>query len=424
MAFNGKGKGSKTRSSSTPPLGSRDTEDRPSARRAASPAPTKGRGKGADAVGAGADADSKGKGNRRSESPAPTRGREKGKGSGKEKGQGKRSSSAPPRATVAKDWTNPDGWSFDDITIGSVVEGIVTNTGPYGVFIDIGAERNVRLNAGLRDQRRFRRGDVVASCLVDSFDADLRRATVQVENIDESLELSRRALEEFKEGDIVDGVIDGKGPSGVFVNIGAMKDGRLRVPVKFGRQFVRGQIVRNMVVEYVDLEKQWIGLQLEDLEAAVSDFTIISLSNKVFGTPVIKGKGKSNSKPKAKAKAAAKAAAKEPLPEPVEEVAGPKMGSFCDGVVTSVTARDIIVEIDGAYLGTLKVSPELRDQFQPGDHVQGMKVEKVGPRGIVVSMEDPELEVEEEARLAMEAAKLQAKGGKGGKSKNRNKGKA
>lgn len=397
------GKGGK-RSASSPPVGnSRDDgygDARPAARRAASPAATKGR---APAVERGAP-QTAGKGRTgRSSSPAPS-----AKGKGKDsKGKGKggsqtRASSAPP----ARDWTDPEGWALEAVSIGAELDGVVTNVGLSGVFIDVGAERNARLSAGLRDQRKFKRGDHVIGMVVETLDLDLRRMGVTVEDIDKALSGSRRPMEDFEEGTTVDGVIADKGPYGVFINVGCIKDAKLNVPARIGRQFVRGQVVRGLYIDNLDLELRRLGVSLDDAEASAADFTLVSL--KTASPP---GGGRARAKAKAKAKVKAQPKPEIEVPEHIQE------GGFCDGVVVSVTNRDVIVDIEDGLQGNLRVSAELRAEFQPGDRVQGMKVEKAGPRGIVLSMEDPELEVEEEARL-------KAKGAGKGKGKGKAKMKA
>merc|ERR1719510_1035729 len=87
-------------------------------------------------------------------------------------------------------------------------------------------------------------------------------------------------------------------------------------------------------------------------------------------------------------------------------------GDFVDGVVTSIATKGVMVNIGAETLGTLVVSAELKKEFQKGDRVQGMKIEKIHATSgaITLSMEDPELEVDEMIALPKPKAKIKAKG--------------
>lgn len=399
----------------------------PPVRRNASPAPGKGKGvqkgKGKryddddddedDRVGrkgkGGRPSSAGPKGRARSASPATAtqERRQAGRSPARTSRPNGRSSSAPPvgRADGKKAYLNPDGTALEDLEEGAEVEAIVTNTGNYGVFVDIGAERNARLNMRLREQRRFKRGDKV-TVTIESVDTDTNKVSVTIEDIDEEIEPNRRPLEDFEEGDVLDGVVVDKNQYGTWINIGCIKDGRLNVTTRVGRTFVRGQVVRDLVIDTIDLEKQWIQLSVDDPEAAAADLTIVSLEA-MQGKARKTGKGKGKAKAKAKAKSVAEK--KETAParsekangKPEVQYTGPPVGSYVDGMVTSITARGVTVSLEDGMTGSLQVSAELQEQFQKGDRVQGMKVEKVGQNGMpILSMEDPELEVLEEPKAA------------------------
>merc|ERR1719510_1275338 len=87
-------------------------------------------------------------------------------------------------------------------------------------------------------------------------------------------------------------------------------------------------------------------------------------------------------------------------------------GDFVDGVVTSISTKGVMVNIGAETLGTLVVSAELKNEFQKGDRVQGMKIEKINAStgAITLSMEDPELEVDEMVVLPKPKAKIKPKG--------------
>jgi len=89
------------------------------------------------------------------------------------------------------------------------------------------------------------------------------------------------------------------------------------------------------------------------------------------------------------------------------------VGDLVDGVVVQVTRKNIMVDIGRHYgreavgfgalptLARLDVRNRVRKLFQQGDHVQGMKINLISRSGgIRLSMEDPELSIEEYQDLA------------------------
>jgi len=91
--------------------------------------------------------------------------------------------------------------------------------------------------------------------------------------------------------------VTNRGNFGVFLDIGAVKDGRLRVPAKFARQMRVGDQVEGMVIESLDAETEQITLSLPyELSLATQDDGV----EEAAAAPP-----KSKPKPKAKSKAAA-----------------------------------------------------------------------------------------------------------------------
>merc|ERR1719189_1853670 len=124
------------------------------------------------------------------------------------------------------------------------------------------------------------------------------------------------------------------------------------------------------------------------------------------------GKAKSKAKTKAKTKPVSTTNAKTkatPVPAPDMDF---MQGHFVDGMVTSIATKGVMVNIGADTLGTLVVSAELKNEFQKGDRVQGMKIEKINAStgAITLSMEDPELDVGEVIVLPKPKAKIKAKG--------------
>eukprot|EP00931_Biecheleriopsis_adriatica_P025061 TRINITY_DN15487_c0_g1_i2.p1 TRINITY_DN15487_c0_g1~~TRINITY_DN15487_c0_g1_i2.p1 ORF type:complete len:428 (+),score=91.41 TRINITY_DN15487_c0_g1_i2:35-1318(+) len=326
-----------------------------------------------------------------------------------------------------RSWDHPEGLKFDDLTVDSIVTGIIVNVSDSGLFADIGYERNVLIACKKRYWRRFRRGDILEDLVVLSVDVDNRRAVVTMEDPEDSLQANRAPLEELEEGSYVNGIVDQKNQYGIFVNIGCEHcHGRLHVPRFMSRQFQRGQVLRDLCITTLDLENMRVGLMLDDLDAATAEVEMVSLhalgenanapppSKVPASKPKAKPKAETTrAKPKAKAKADAvddhdkdkpaaesrpkQQAKSKAAPTPEEAPAMPfEVGSLVDGVVAAINERGVQVDIGAPKRGILEVPADLKDEFQRGDRVQGMKVEKISATGVAtLSMDDPELEVDE-----------------------------
>ncbi|CAE7615312.1 ABCB27 [Symbiodinium natans] len=323
----------------------------------------------------------------------------------------------PPRTDRPRaNWGHPEGKKFDDLDVDSRVDGVVVNVGDFGVFIDIGYEQNVILAVPRRFWRRFRRGDVLEDMEVVSVDLDLRRSTVTVADVEEVLKPSRIPLEELQEGSYLNGVVDTKNQYGVFVNVGCDGcHGKLQLPRFLANQLVRGQVLRDLCVATVDLELKRVRLIMDDVEGAIADQELVSLATLMADAekdkdpkkpkpapldqveqpkPKASPKAKENRAPKAKSQKAEKAEA----PDEAKDEEGPQLepGDLVDGVVVSINSKGVWVSIGGKKKAILEVPADLKGEFRRGDTVQGMRVEEVNEDGNpVLSMDDPELEVEE-----------------------------
>lgn len=345
----------------------------------------------------------------RRSSSAPGRGREAVQAAPEPRRERRRAASTgrpsqkPQRPTPKKkDWSHPEGKKFDELEVDSSVDGVVVNVGDYGVFADIGFEQNVILAIPRRFWRRFRRGDVLEDMKVVSVDLKARRATVTVQDVEEALQGSRVPLEELQEGNYVNGVVDSKNQYGIFVNIGAHPcHGRLSVPRFLGNQLIRGQVLRDLCIATVDVENKRVRLILEDLESAIADPEMVSLQTLTMD--IEPGSEKKEAKVETETKAqpaserrAPKARSKAPKVEEPKKDLSLAVGDLVDGVVVTINNKGVWVDIGGPERALLEVPPELKSEFRRGDGVQGMRVEELPEDGApVLSMEDPELEVEE-----------------------------
>ncbi|CAE8686227.1 unnamed protein product, partial [Polarella glacialis] len=125
------------------------------------------------------------------------------------------------RATPPPSWDHPEGLPFEDLEVDSTVTGVVVNISEFGVFADIGYERNIKVGCQARYWKRFRRGDILEDLVVTAVSLESRKASASLEDAEAALEANRAPLEDLREGSLVDGVVDQKNQFGVFVNIGA-----------------------------------------------------------------------------------------------------------------------------------------------------------------------------------------------------------
>ena len=74
---------------------------------------------------------------------------------------------APPKDKVRE---QPSGTSLEHFEVGQKVIGIVTSSGPYSVFLDIGAAKDRELMLSKEDVAKLRKGDQVEGVLIDHID--------------------------------------------------------------------------------------------------------------------------------------------------------------------------------------------------------------------------------------------------------------
>lgn len=105
---------------------------------------------------------------------------------------GRTTASTPPKMKDSMDtakWTHPEGCAILDLEVGTEVDGVVTNTGQFGVFLDIGAVKDGKLQVQRRDGRRFRRGERVVGLVIEHIDADTEQITLVLPADDTPLEV-------------------------------------------------------------------------------------------------------------------------------------------------------------------------------------------------------------------------------------------
>mmetsp|Transcript_28556 Transcript_28556/g.62098 ORF Transcript_28556/g.62098 Transcript_28556/m.62098 type:complete len:706 (+) Transcript_28556:233-2350(+) len=224
-----------------------------------------------------------------------------------------------------RDWTHEGATPLEELQEGDMFEGKVTNVSTAGVFVDIGAVRDARLNVKVSIGRCFRIGDVIQNCTIESIDLETGRMSVGIpdpeaavadlppkERVPRAKSKARakskstpkakgkaqekggakararsasqttrqrggkpttitRQFEEINEGDVLDGVVVNKSTAGVFVDIGCGKDARLSVPRRLGVQFMIRDVLEGLRVEYVDYERRLLSVVLDDPEGAIQN---------------------------------------------------------------------------------------------------------------------------------------------------------
>ncbi|CAE7565829.1 unnamed protein product [Symbiodinium natans] len=292
------------------------------------------------------------------------------------------------------------------------MQGIVTNVAPFGAFVDVGAARNAKILIEPRLWKQFHVGDRIDECVVKEVELEKHRFCVTLQNAEAAIAENRVPLQELREGDLVEGVVDHKNAYGIWVNVGAEVIGRLNIPRRYTDQLSAGQYLPDIVVERIDLERKKLGLTMEHPEVIVDSapITVADLLRQEGSRPpppTAPPARPAPTAPTAPAQVAAPAPAavlpapRAPGPPPKSQEAGLRVGEFVDGVVVDVSAKVIMVDIGLGHLAALAVPAALRAQFRPEDEIQGMRVERVDwdeerqKGAVVLSLDEPELAIDE-----------------------------
>jgi transcriptional accessory protein Tex/SPT6 len=343
----------------------------------------------------------------------------------------------PPKgrrqSPAIREWGHSEGFPLTEVSVDAEYDGIVTNVGPYGVFVNFGAMKDGLLKVPAKIGRGFKRGMEVSRLVVLSCDPDSGRVVLSPQDETQLPEPppkrsssrtgregsrgpakaskdTRRPrewghdgqtpLEDLQEDDVWDGTITNVGPSGVFVDIGAVRDARLNVPAKIGRRFRVGDFIGDCRIESIDVANGRLSVTLDDPEEVVRDLPPKE-------RPKAKAAPKAKSTPKAQAVATAprrssppRAKAK-PTQAKVSTIERLRVGQYVDGVVANKSQFGIFVDIGIGKDAKLQVPKRLMSRFRRKDEITGMRVESVDLEKVqvAVSIEDPEL-VEESAAQA------------------------
>jgi len=285
------------------------------------------------------------------------------------------------------------------------MQGIVTNVAPFGAFVDVGAARNAKILIEPRLWKQFHVGDRIDECVVKEVELDKRRFCVTLQNAEAAIAENRVPLEDLREGDLVEGVVDHTNAYGIWVNVGAEVIGRLNIARKYTDQLSAGQYLPDVVVERIDLQRKKLGLTMEDPEA-ILDSAPITVAD------LLRREAQVNRQAPTPPSTAVLPAPRAPGPAPKSQESGLRVGEFVDGVVVEVSAKVIMVDIGLGHLAALAVPAALRSQFQVEDEIQGMRVERVDwdetrqKGAVVLSLDEPELAVTDEAETSFNSDKI------------------
>jgi len=294
-------------------------------------------------------------------------------------------------------WSHPDGLSLEQVQLGSVVPGTVTNSSRLGVFVDFGAVKDGRLELPKRANfRDFKAGDKIPECMVDWIDVSAYRIGLSIPDHQAFMDSFARApLTEYHEGQIVDGVVESRYKDLIFVNIGAAASARMKIPR--GIHVEHGKPINGLRIEYLDLQHDRISLSwpgVTDHCRSVIDVESGFAGQKPFSSsPSNLSSMRHSSRPSL-----------EPRGVKIPDL---RVGDFVDGIVLKVASRGVIVDIGlGAFTSLLEVPAAQRREFMQGDRVEGMIVTDINShaRRVVVVLDNPFLEVMDEVPAQFSSA--------------------
>lgn len=343
--------------------------------------------------------------------------------------------SATPNRRQQRTWDHLGATPLEDLEIGQTVDGRVTNVSPYGVFVDVGAERDARLSIPTRYGRRFRIGDSVYDIRLDEIDVAGQRITATIEDPDlatrelppkprgkakaspapkrasskprqDSTTLGQNSgttvyLEDLEIGSMVSGVVANNNQYGVFVDISCGKDALLKVPGRFRNQLQIGHEIIDMRVDDVDLERNTVKLSMDDPETSINGAGGSMNPVPRTSTRMSKAMAKPTSKATARPGPWPQTSPQQgPSPKPATKPRGGpqvphRVGDIVDGSVTRLGADCAYLDIGlppNSAQAILRLDQSILQEFRLGDAVNGMTVESIDRRQVVLSLEDPELE--------------------------------
>ena len=325
-------------------------------------------------------------------------------------------------------WGDPQGFKLEELEVGAKMEGVVTNVGKYGVFVDVGAECDGMLFDSGRASgggSRISQGDYV-TCTVDQVDLERRRFTARQVDQEASAAWNRVPLESLELGARVRGVVTSVAEAGLFVNIRAERDGLCALPESLRWRFRAGQLVYDLEVAAVDPQQRRLRLRMDNAKALIGDARMATKAAlPLSGEPPLVQAGQAH-RPLASSVASSRAGARwqrtreEPenaVEAGEEEARRPVVGSTVDGTVIKVLRDGCEMKLEGGLRGEIRLPTELLSELFKGDQIEGMVVQRAPPKGpVILSMEGVSLQLDvpqQGAPPEKSRAKAKAKAGAG-----------
>jgi len=328
--------------------------------------------------------------------------------------------------------------SIEDLVVGDLVDGFVTNRNQFGVFVDIGCGKDVKLQVSRSEARQFRRGDEVNGIRIETLDVEKLQITASLDDAylrdpeedtqppktsppvrSASLSAVPQArpkgspktapkakadvqqdwshpdalpADQFVVGDIAEGVVTNIGSQGVFVDIGAVTDGLLKLPRSIAKQFIVGDEVNGMTIESVNTDTQRIVLSLED--------PLLESGPEPEAPPPVTAptRAKSKAQPKAKTRAASASPAPKAKAKSSKDwshqdgfsVAELSVGNVVDGTVTNVVSSGVFVDIGAMKDGKLKLPRSNTRKFRKNDFIEGIIVDDIDMENELATLRLPD----------------------------------
>jgi len=172
-------------------------------------------------------------------------------------------------------WIRPQGKSISELHRGQVLQGNVTNIAEIGVFVDIGAERDGLLPKEVIGNRRLEVGDFLTSLEIIDFDEQRKQIWLKPAQLTVSPRLTTGAkkwlhgegvpVSELQKGLLCKGTVTHRAITGIFVDIGSVKDGFMPLgSFKKGKVPESGDVLTDLVIDRVDAEKGRFWLRFAD----------------------------------------------------------------------------------------------------------------------------------------------------------------
>jgi len=173
------------------------------------------------------------------------------------------------------------GTPLSQLKAGQKVDGKVTRSANFGVFVDIGAERDALYPSDQLDKpnSEYKPGDELKGLTIAQVNVEASRLVVS----------TKKSPSEFEIGESVDGEVKKIMPFGIFVDIGASTQGLVpaRLLEKEPTDYTVGQKLVGLKVEQINAEAGQISLgELDKPKARDSDMDTVSLADLEIGKQI------------------------------------------------------------------------------------------------------------------------------------------